>query len=405
MAQSKATFPMQDFDPLDKHSDSIAVRAGQRRSHEREHSEALYLTSSYVFDSAEQAADMFGGDSCDENIYSRFTNPTVRSFQERLAALEGGEACVATASGMSAVLTLCLSTLKSGDHLLAAKGMFGSTTNLLTKYLTRWGIEVDLVSLTDVEAWRAAMRPETKLLFVETPTNPLMETADISALADVAHAGGALLAVDNCFCTPMLQKPLALGADVVVHSATKYLDGQGRCVGGALVGSKALMDGEVMGFLRTCGPTMSAFNAWVFLKGLETLHLRMRAHCESALALAMWLQERPEVAAVHYPGLDSHPQHALAMRQQSAGGGMVSFELKGGKDAAWRVINGVKMLSRTGNLGDAKTTITHPASTTHARISAEQRAEAGIVDGLVRLSVGLEDVSDIQADIVAALES
>jgi len=396
---------MQDFDPLDKQSDSIAVRAGQRRSQEREHAEALYLTSSFVFENAEQAADMFGGDSCDENIYSRFTNPTVRNFQERLAALEGGEACVATASGMSAVMTLCLSTLKAGDHLLASKGMFGSTTNLFTKYLTRWGIEVDLVSLTDVEAWRAAMRPETKLLFVETPTNPLMETADIAALAEVAHAGGALLAVDNCFCTPMLQKPLSLGADVVVHSATKYLDGQGRCVGGALVGSKALMDGEVMGFLRTCGPTMSAFNAWVFLKGLETLHLRMRAHCEGALAIAEWLQSRPEVAAVHYPGLVSHPQHALAMRQQSAGGGMVSFELNGGQDAAWRLIDGVKMLSRTGNLGDAKTTITHPASTTHARISAEQRAESGIVDGLIRLSVGLESVQDIQADIAAALEA
>ena len=396
---------MQDFDPLGKHAESIAVRAGQHRSQEREHAEALYLTSSYVFDSAEHAADMFGGDSCEDNIYSRFTNPTVRTFQDRLAALEGGEACVATASGMSAVMTLCLSTLKAGDHLLAAKGMFGSTTNLFTKFLTRWGISVDLVPLTDVAAWRAAMRPETKLLFVETPTNPLMETADIAALADVAHSGGALLAVDNCFCTPILQKPLALGADVVVHSATKYLDGQGRCVGGALVGSKALMDGEVMGFLRTCGPTMSAFNAWVFLKGLETLHLRMRAHCESALALAGWLQSLPEVAVVHYPGLESHSQHELAMRQQSAGGGMVSFELKGGKAAAWALIDGVKMLSRTGNLGDVKTTITHPASTTHARISAEQRAEAGIVDGLVRVSVGLENIQDIQADIAAALDA
>lgn len=396
---------MQDFDPTDKHIDSIAVRAGQRRSQEREHSEALHLTSSFVFESAEQAAEMFGGGGCDENIYSRFTNPTVRIFQERLAALEGGEACVATASGMSAVLALCLGTLKSGDHLIASTGMFGSTTNLFTKYLTRWGIVVDLVALDDAEEWRAAMRPETKLLFVETPTNPLMVTADISALALIAHEGGALLAVDNCFCTPVLQQPLALGADVVVHSATKYLDGQGRCIGGALVGSKALMDGEIMGFLRTCGPTMSAFNAWVFLKGLETLHLRMRAHSESALALAEWLQSRDEVAAVHYPGLESHPQHALAMRQQSAGGGMVSLELKGGRAAAWALIDKVKMLSRTGNLGDTKTTITHPASTTHARISAEQRAEAGIVDGLVRLSVGLESLHDIQADIAAALES
>ncbi|MGB0865351.1 MAG: O-succinylhomoserine sulfhydrylase [Granulosicoccaceae bacterium] len=396
---------MQDFDPNGKRAASIGVRAGQSRSHEREHAEALHLTSSFVFESAEHAADMFGGDSCEDNIYSRFTNPTVRNFQDRLAAMEGGEACVATASGMSAVLTLCMSTLKAGDHLLAAQGMFGSTTNLFLKYLTRWGIAVDLVPLTDVEAWRSAMRPETKMLFVETPTNPLMETADIRALADVAHAGGALLAVDNCFCTPILQQPLSLGADVVMHSATKYLDGQGRCVGGALVGSKALMDGEVMGFLRTCGPTMSAFNAWVFLKGLETLHLRMRAHCESALALAEWLQTRPEVARVHYPGLSSHPQHQLAMRQQSAGGGMVSFELKGGKSAAWSVIDQVQMLSRTGNLGDAKTTITHPASTTHARISAEQRAEAGIVDGLIRVSVGLENIEDIQADIAVALDA
>ncbi len=394
---------MQDFNPINKHADSIAVRAGQHRGPEREHAEALYLTSSFVFETAEQAADAFGGDSVDENIYSRFTNPTVKIFQERLAALEGGEACIATASGMSAVQTLCLSTLKAGDHLLAAKGMFGSTTNLFLKFLPRWGISVDLVALSDVDAWRAAVRPETKLLFVETPTNPLMETADIRALATVAHDAGALLAVDNCFCTPVLQRPLALGADVIVHSATKYLDGQGRCVGGALVGSKALMDGEVMGYLRTCGPTMSAFNAWVFLKGLETLPLRMRAHCESALSLAQWLQTRTEVTAVHYPGLDTHPQHALAMLQQSAGGGMVSLELKGGKAAAWELIDRVQMLSRTGNLGDAKTTITHPASTTHARISAEQRAEAGITDGLVRISVGLEDVRDIQADLAQAL--
>jgi len=394
---------MQDFDCEGKQLESIAVREGQKRGHEREHGEALFMTSSYVFESAAQAAEMFGANSDSENIYSRFTNPTVRNFEERLAAMEGGEACVGTASGMSAILTLCLSVLKAGDHMLASEGMFGSTTNLCTKYLTRWGIDVDLVSLSDVEAWRGAMRPETKLLFVETPTNPLMETADIAALSDVAHAGGALLAVDNCFCTPILQQPLKLGADVVVHSATKYLDGQGRCVGGALVGSKELIKGEVLGFLRTCGPTMSAFNAWIFLKGLETLHLRMRAHCESALALAQWLQTQPEVAAVHYPGLSSHPQHALAMQQQSGGGGMVSFELKGGKEAAWKLIDGVNMLSRTANLGDAKSTITHPASTTHARISPEQRAQAGIVDGLVRVSVGLENLVDIQADIEQAL--
>ncbi len=394
---------MQDFDPSGKQLESIAVRAGQRRGPEREHAESLLLTSSYVFESAAEAAEIFGGDSCDENIYSRFTNPTVRNFEERLAAMEGGEACVATASGMAAVLTLCMSTLKAGDHLLAAKGMFGSTTNLFLKYLTRWGISVDLVSLKDVAAWREAIRPETKLLFVETPTNPLMETADIRALADIAHDAGALLAVDNCFCTPVLQRPLDLGADVVVHSATKYIDGQGRCMGGALVGSKALMDGEVMGFLRTCGPTMSAFNAWVFLKGLETLHLRMRAHCESALTLAEWLEAQPQVLKVHYPGLRSHPQYELAARQQQAGGGIVSFELAGGKDAAWSLIDGVAMLSRTGNLGDAKSTITHPASTTHARISPEQRAEAGIVDGLVRVSVGLESIVDIQADLAQAL--
>lgn len=394
---------MQKFDPTDKGAATLGVRAGQRRSAEREHAEALYLSSSFVFDSAEHAAEMFGGDSVDDNIYSRFTNPTVRNFEERLAALEGGEACLATASGMSAVLTLCLSTLSQGDHLLAAKGMFGSTTNLFLKYLTRWGIAVDLVPLSDLDAWRAAMRPETKLLFVETPTNPLMETADIAALAELAHAGGALLAVDNCFCTPVLQRPLQLGADVVVHSATKYLDGQGRCVGGALVGGRDFIDGEAMGFLRTCGPTMSAFNAWVFLKGLETLSLRMRAHSASAQALAEWLQGQAGVTAVHYPGLACHPQHALAMRQQSAGGGMVSFELAGGRDAAWRLIDRVQMLSRTGNLGDAKTTITHPASTTHARVSPEQRREAGIVEGLVRVSVGLEELADIQADLAAAL--
>ncbi|HNO61838.1 MAG TPA: O-succinylhomoserine sulfhydrylase, partial [Plasticicumulans sp.] len=364
---------------------SLAVRAGQSRSAEGEHSEAIYPTSSYVFDSAAQAAARFAGEE-PGNIYSRFTNPTVRMFEQRLAALEGGEACVATSSGMAAVLTACMGLLKQGDHVVCSRDVFGNTTALLNNFLARFGVATTYVPLSDTAAWRAALRPETKVLYLETPSNPLMELADIRELADIAHDHGALLVVDNCFCTPALQRPLALGADVVVHSATKYIDGQGRCVGGAVVGSKALIEKDIFTFLRNAGPTMSPFNAWVFLKGLETLPLRMRAHSAAALELAQWLTAHPAVARVNYPGLETHPQHALARRQQSGFGGVLSFELEGGRAAAWSVIDAVRMISITGNLGDTKSTITHPATTTHGKLSAEQKAAAGITEGLIRVS-------------------
>ena len=383
--------------------DTRAVRAGQRRGPEQEHSDPIYATSSFVFSSAAEAAARFAGDE-PGNIYARFTNPTVRTFQDRLAALEGGEACVATASGMSAILSTCLSLLKAGDHIVSSRSVFGSTTNLFSNYLTRFGIRVTYVPLGDLEAWEAAIRPETRLLFAETPSNPLTELVDIRALADLAHAHDCLLAMDNCFCTPALQRPLDLGADLVIHSATKYLDGQGRCVGGAVVGDAERVGKEVFGFLRTAGPTMSPFNAWVFLKGLETLRLRMRAHCESALALAQWLEAQPGVARVHYPGLASHPQHALATRQQAAFGGIVAFEVKGGREQAWQVIDSTRLLSITANLGDAKTTITHPATTTHGRIKPEQRESQGISESLIRVAVGLEDIEDIQRDLARGLD-
>ncbi|MEM6987656.1 MAG: O-succinylhomoserine sulfhydrylase [Pseudomonadota bacterium] len=382
--------------------ETVALRHAQHRTPEREHSEAIFATSSFVFDGAEHAAELFGAGGVDDNVYSRFTNPTVRAFQERLAALEGGEACLATASGMAAIMSLCLGVLKSGDHMLGARGMFGSTTTLLSRYLPRWGIEMDLVPLNDSEAWRRAMRPNTRLLMVETPTNPRMEAADIAALSDIAKAGGALLAVDNCFCTPVLQQPIALGADVVLHSATKYLDGQGRCVGGAVVGRSELVDEALFGFMRSMGACMSPFNAWVFLKGLETLPLRMRQHCANAQQLAEWLQSQSGVSSVIYPGLTSHPQYELMARQQSAPGGMVSFVLEGGREAAWRLIDRVNLMSVTANLGDARTTITHPASTTHARLSEDQRRDAGIEDGLIRMSIGLEHVEDIKSDLLQA---
>ena len=397
---------MTDDSGLNPHAwraETLALRAAPLRTEEREHSEAIFPTSSFVFDGAADAAEHFSSGGVDDNVYSRFTNPTVRAFQQRLAALEGGEACIATSSGMAAIMTLCLGVLKQGDHVLAAQGMFGSTTAQLTRYMPRWGIDVDLVPLADAEAWRAAMRPNTRLLIVETPTNPMMEAADIAVLSDIAHAGGALLAVDNCFCTPALQQPLALGADVVLHSATKYLDGQGRCVGGAVVGRHDLIDTDLFGFMRSFGACMSPFNAWVFLKGLETLPLRMRQHCENATALANWLVSHDSVEQAIYPGLPEHPQHALIARQQLAPGGMVSFVVRGGQAAAWRVIDRVKLMSVTGNLGDARTTITHPATTTHARLSDEQRAQAGIVGGLLRVSVGLEHPDDIRADIEQAL--
>ena len=381
---------------------TLAVRAGQQRSQFNEHSEALYLTSSFVFDSAAQAAGRFSGaeEGC---IYSRFTNPTVSMFQDRLAALEGAESCLATASGMSAILMTAMSLLKAGDHIVCSNAVFGSTVTLFSGILGRFGVETAFVPANDVAAWRAALRPSTKLLFLETPSNPLIEVADIAALAAVAHDVGALLAVDNCFCTPALQRPLGLGADLVIHSATKYLDGQGRVLGGAVCGAKHLVADGMLPFLRTAGPSLSPFNAWVVLKGLETLELRMLAQSERALELARWLESQPQVARVFYPGLASHPQHALAMRQQRAGGAVVSFEVKGGREAAWKMVDATRLISITGNLGDVKSTITHPATTTHGRISPEARAAAGISEGLLRVAVGLEAVADLEADLARGL--
>lgn len=382
--------------------ETLAVRAGQHRTAEQEHAEPIFPTSSYVFESAAAAAARFSGEK-PGNIYSRFTNPTVRTFEERLAALEGGERCVGTASGMSAIYATCAGLLSAGDHIVSSRSIFGSTTLLFNNYLRKFGIETTFVPLHDMQAWAQAIRPQTRLLFLETPSNPLTEIADINTLAELAHANGCLLVVDNCFCTPALQRPLALGADIVVHSATKYLDGQGRCVGGAVVGSEQVVGEAVYGFLRTCGPTMSPFNAWVFLKGLETLSLRMKAHCDSAGRLADWLERQAGVTRVFYPGLASHPQHALAARQQSGYGGIVSFELDGGKEAAWRLIDATRICSITANLGDTKTTITHPATTTHGRLTPQQRDEAGISDGLVRIAVGLENFDDLCADLARGL--
>ncbi|WP_338115573.1 O-succinylhomoserine sulfhydrylase [Thiococcus pfennigii] len=379
-----------------------AIRVGHRRTGEAEHGEPIFATSSYVFASAAEAAARFAGDE-PGNIYSRFTNPTVRAFEERLAALEGGESCVATASGMAAVLSVCLGLLRSGDRILSSRSLFGSTTMLFGKYLARFGVATDYVPLADLDAWAAAMTPRTRFLYLETPSNPLTEMVDIAALADLAHAHGCLLVVDNCFCTPALQRPLALGADLVIHSATKYLDGQGRCVGGAVVGDRQRVGEEVFGVLRTAGPSMSPFNAWVFLKGLETLALRMDAHSRAAAALADWLCEQPAVTRVYYPGRPEHPQHHLVGPQQRGGGGIVSFEVAGGRVAAWRLIDATRLISITANLGDVKTTITHPATTTHGRLSAEERAAAGISEGLVRIAVGLEDLADIQADLARGL--
>mgnify|MGYP001611108878 FL=1 len=393
---------MSDTEDQSFRFETLAVRAGQHRTAESEHAEPIFPTSSYVFESAAAAAARFSGEQ-PGNIYSRFTNPTVRCFEERLAALEGGECCVATASGMSAIYATCAGLLQSGDQIVSSRSIFGSTTLLFTNYLDKFGVKTRFVAQHDVDAWARAIRPETRLLFLETPSNPLTEVADIAALADLAHANNCLLVVDNCFCTPALQQPLALGADIVIHSATKYLDGQGRCVGGAAVGSEAVVGESVYGFLRTCGPTMSPFNAWVFLKGLETLSIRMRAHCASAQTLAEWLEDQPAVSRVYYPGLASHPQHRLAASQQSGFGGIVAFEVKGGRQAAWQVIDATRICSITANLGDTKTTITHPATTTHGRLTAEQRAEAGLSEGLIRVAVGLENIDDLCADLAAGL--
>jgi O-succinylhomoserine sulfhydrylase len=383
---------------------TLAIRTGHARTREGEHSEPIYATSSYVFSNAAEAAARFAGDE-PGNIYSRFTNPTVQAFEARLAALEDGESCVATASGMAAILSLCMGLLEAGNHIVSSRSIFGSTTMLFNKYLARFGIETSYAPLADLDAWESAIRPQTRLLFVETPSNPLTEMADIRALAELAHASGCLLAVDNCFCTPALQRPLSLGADLVVHSATKYLDGQGRCLGGAVVGDRKLVGEDVFGVIRTAGPSMSPFNAWVFLKGLETLELRMLAHARNAQMLAEWLREQPAVERVHYPGLDSHPQHYLVGSQQHTGGGIVAFDVRGGRAAAWRVIDATRMLSITANLGDTKTTITHPATTTHGRLTPEERAAAGIGDGLIRVAVGLENVEDIESDLARGLDA
>ena len=384
--------------------ETIAVRAGTRRSSDfQEHSEAMFLTSSFCFNSAEEAEHGFA--HADQGfIYSRFTNPTVSMFQDRLAALEGGEACIATSSGMSAILTTAMSHLQAGDHVICSKSVFGATTQLFSSILGRFGITTTYVAIDDVKAWQAAVQKNTRLFYLETPSNPLTEIADIAAIAKVAKKAKSLLVVDNCFCTPALQKPLELGADVVIHSATKYLDGQGRVVGGAIVGSTDFVMGKVFPYVRTAGPTLSAFNAWVFLKGLETLDLRMRAQSNNALALAQWLEKQPGVEKVFHPGLTSHPQHALAKRQQKAGGPIVSFVLKGGKKAAYQLINKTRLCSITANLGDTRTTITHPATTTHGRITPQARKEAGIVDGLVRIAVGLENIGDLKSDLQAGLK-
>lgn len=383
--------------------DTLAVRAGQTRTAEGEHSEPIFTTSSYVFDSAEAAAARFSGED-KGNVYSRYTNPTVRMFEQRLAALEGGEAAVATSSGMAAILTTCMALLAAGDHVICSRSVFGTTTAFFTRYMAKFGVETTFVSPTNYGEWQAALQDNTKLLFVETPSNPLCDVVDISRLAEIAKTKGALLAVDNCFCTPALQKPLELGADIIIHSATKYLDGQGRCVGGAIVGPQALLEDLVI-FLRTTGPTMSPFNAWVFLKGLETLRLRMDAHSANALDLAQWLDQQPEIEQVFYAGLPTHPGHKLAAKQQRAFGGVLSFRVQGDKAAAWRFIDATQIMSLTANLGDTKTTIVHPGTTTHGRLSDEEKAVAGITDNLVRIAVGLEDVIDLKNDLQRGIDA
>lgn len=387
--------------PGDLQLETLAVRSGQLHTDEMAHDEPIFTTSSYIFESAAQAAARFAGTD-PGNIYSRFTNPTVRAFEERLAALEGGEQCVATSSGMAAIMSTCLGLLKAGDHIVSSRSVFGTTNVLFDKYLQKFGIETTWVSLTDLNEWESAIIPNTKLMYLETPSNPLVEVADLAALSNLAKNRGVLLAVDNCFCSPALQNPLAYGVDIVIHSATKYIDGQGRCIGGAVVGRKELMQ-EVFGVVRTCGPSLSPFNAWVFLKGLETLSLRMQAHSANALRLADWLQSQSGIEKVHYAGLPSHPQHLLAREQQKAFGGVLSFEVTGGQEEAWKFIDATRVVSITANLGDSKTTITHPATTTHGRVPPQDKLASGIKDNLIRVSVGLEHVDDLKADMLRGL--
>ena len=382
--------------------DTLAIRGGYQRTHEDEHSEALFLTSSYVFENAEMAAKHFSNE-IQGNVYSRYTNPTVRTFEQRLAAMEGAEQAVATSSGMAATLSVVMALLESGDHIICSQDVFGSTRVMLNNYITKFGVEVTYVSLTDLNSWQQAVQPNTKMLFCETPSNPMSEVADLEALAAISKQANALFVVDNCFCSPVLQKPLHWGADIVVHSATKYLDGQGRCLGGAVVGSSELME-KVVGFLRAAGPSMSPFNAWVFLKGLETLKIRMQAHSANAAELAQWLNAHPKVTKVFYAGLEDHPGHQLAKKQQSDFGGVLSFCVEGGREQAWRVIDSTRVISLTANLGDTKTTIVHPATTTHGRLSDEDRQQAGISDNLIRIAVGLEDIVDIKNDLKRGLD-
>lgn len=399
---SKGAHLMNQSDDLEYQLDTLAIRTGHTRSFEGEHGEPIFLTSSFVYENAAEAAAKFSG-QVQGNIYSRFTNPTVSMFEKRLASLDGAERAVATSSGMGAILSVAMAYLKAGDHVICSRAVFGSVVALFEKYIAKFGVDITFVDLCDLDAWKNAVRPETKLFFVESPSNPLAEIADIQALADIAHANGALLAVDNSFCTPVLQQPLKFGADLVIYSATKYLDGQGRALGGAVVGNHQLLE-EVFGVVRTLGPSMSPFNAWVFLKGLETLRLRMKAHCESAQILAEWLSNHEKVEKVYYAGLPNHVGHELAAQQQKGFGGIVSFVVKGEREGAWKVIDNTKFISITGNLGDVKSTITHPATTTHGKLSVEAKEAAGIQEGLIRVSVGLEDINDIIGDISRGLD-
>lgn len=395
---------MTDFDWTKLETETLGVRAGQVRTAENEHSDPMFLTSSYVFESAQDAASRFAGE-IPGNIYSRFTNPTVRAFEQRLAAMEGGERCLATSSGMAAIHTLCVGLLKAGDHVVCSRNVFGNTALLFKNIMSRFGVETTFVSLDQTEQWAQACRPNTRFLYLETPSNPLGTLGDIVALAKIAHDNGSLLVVDNVYCTPVLQSPLALGADLVVHSATKYLDGQGRCVGGAIVGDDEFIETHLYPIMRTCGPSLSPFNAWVFHKGLETLGIRMERHCQNALELALWLQGQPAVSRVYYTGLIDHPQHELAKQQQRGFGGIVSFEVGNDRDDAWRVIDATRLISITANLGDVKTMITHPSTTTHGKLTEDERREAGIAPNLVRLAVGLEHLDDIKRDLAPGLQA